>query len=81
MPPPNVGPAIEGARAALLAWLDRKAGQAPPEWQPGLAGIRAEIASSSVLPANLVGEALTALGQSVLSGDFGPASHSDADVA
>lgn len=81
MPAPNVNPALEAARAALLEWLDGIIARAPAEWQPGLLGVRAEVESGTIIPADLMGSFLKALGESVLSGDFGPASHSDADLA
>lgn len=78
---PNLNPAAEAARTALLEWLDGIIARAPAEWSPGLLGIRAQIADGSALPANMAGQILKAFGESVLSGDFGPASHSDADLA
>lgn len=81
MTPPDVNPAAGAARQALLDWIDGLIARSPAEWQPGLMGIRAEIEAGSVLPVNMVGAILKHLGDSILSGDFGPASHSDADLA
>ena len=79
--PPGSNPAIERARAAMLAWLDRQIAKAPPEWQPGLQGLREQVATSSTIPADLMGGVLTALADAFKRGDFGPAKGSDSDHA
>ena len=79
--PPGSNPAIEAARAALLAWLDRVIAGAPAEWRPGLKGVRDQIATNSAVPAELVGMILAALGDAFVKGDFGPATGSDSDHA
>lgn len=81
MTAPNVNPAAEAARRAFLAAIDGVIARAPAEWQPGLLGLRAEVEAGTVLPADIVGNTLKALGESVLSGQFGPATYSDSDHA
>jgi len=68
------------ARQALLDWLDALIASAPAQYQPGGQFVRDQIAANSQLPADLVGTALSALGDAFLAGDFGPATGSDADV-
>lgn len=79
--PPGSNPAIEAARAALLAWLDRLIAAAPEPYRGGLQYARDQIASSSTIPVDLVGTILAALGNAFLTGNWGPATGSDADHA
>jgi hypothetical protein len=74
-------PAITAARQKLLDWLDAKIASAPAEYQPGLQSVRDEIAGATDVLGDPVGEVLSALGQAFLSGDFGPATSNDADIA
>lgn len=79
---PGANPAIEGARAALLAWLDRLIAKAPSEYRDGLTYLRTIIADKSgTIPADIISLVLTALGKAALSGDWGPATGSDSDHA
>ena len=74
-------PALEAARQALLDWLDGLIAKAPLQYQPGLKFVRDTVAAGSVIPAELVGAVLQALGDAVLKGNFGPATGDDSDLA
>lgn len=78
---PNLNPAVEAARQSLLRWIDGLIAVSPAEYQPGLMAVRQRIEADSTLPVDLAGNVLKAVGEAVLSGDFGPATHSDSTLA
>lgn len=73
--------AIEKARQALLDFIDNLIAKAPEQYRPGLQLVRDSIATSSALPAELIGVILKALGDGVISGQWGPATNDPTDTA
>lgn len=66
--------------AVLLAWLDMLIAKAPAEYKAGAQYVRDQIAAAIVLPFDIVGTVLKAVGAALLSGKWGPASSSEGDL-
>lgn len=73
--------ALEALRVFFLALLDGMISRVPEELRPGLQRLRDELASLVVLPEDLRKLVMDAITNYLLTGDYGPATGSDADHA
>lgn len=74
--------AVQAAVTVVEKWLDNLQSKAPLELEPGISAVRAQFTEQAAqLGPELVGNILSALGQAVLTGDWGPADYNPTDVA